>query len=301
MKVINHIIPSLLTLAILSSNFAMAQMQIPNADFENWTTLANGAENPTGWGSSNFAVAFGVPQTVFKTTDAVWGNHALLVTTPSDGANIYPGQAELNEEAFTDGGLPYTDRPMTMAAWIKGTIHAGDTAFIKARLTRWNSADELSELIGEAYIELTERDTVYNLQTVSFEYFSSAMPDTLFLAVGFGDHDEVILNANNEFFVDNIVLAGLATSLIEPDVLGGVSIFPNPCSSFFSIKMNEWNGELVKLRLFHPSGGLLAERMIEGSHREILSSFDMSEFMSGIYFMEIWGDNQHGIIKLIKK
>jgi len=263
-----------------------AQIQPPNADFENWMTLTNGVENPEDWGSSNFAVSFGVPQTIFKTTDAISGDYALLITTPSDTTTIYPGQAELNEGAFDDGGLPYTYRPLMMEAWIKGTIFPPDTAFLRARLTRWNVTTSTTEIIGEAYIELTSINATYSLQIDSFEYISNAQPDTLFLVAGFGDHDTEVVNSDNQFFVDNIVFTGLSTNTLEFSELKTFNVFPNPTNSLIQLNIEFKNAQDLLLTICNNVGQVIYQ-FREERILELGKTLDLSTYPEGVYFLNL--------------
>jgi len=284
--------------AMMSPVLIFAQMQAPNANFEEWTALANGAENPTGWGSSNFAVSLGVPQSIFRTTDAAFGDFALKVISPSLGTTIYTTQAELNEGAFDDGGLPYTDRPLNMAAWIKGTIFPGDTAFVRAWLTRWDADLQMTEFIGDAYIDLATIDTIYNLRLAPFDYVSNAQPDTLYLVVGFGDHTEVTLNAGNQFFVDNIVFSGLSTGIIESNPLEEISIFPNPTNGKIQLDINFKNTTDVLLTIFNNKGQI----MDEFKEEQVLNfekRIDLSAYPGGVYFLKLMAAGKSVIKKVV--
>ena len=279
----------LLTIAlvtIMSPVLVFSQMQAPNANFEEWTTLANGAENPTGWGSSNFAVDLGVPQSIFQTTDAAFGDFALKVITPSVGTTVYTTQAELNEAAFDDGGLPYTDRPLNMAAWVKGTIFPGDTAFVRAWLTRWDADLQVTEFIGDAYIGLSTIDTTYSLRLDSFTYVSNAQPDTLYLVAGFGDHDEVTINANNQFFVDNIVFTGLSTSTVEASRLEGVRISPNPSQGKVHLSVDLKNNADLIVTVFNSSGQVM-EQFKRKQVLNFAETIDLSNYANGVYFFRL--------------
>ena len=275
-----------------------AQLQPPNSDFEEWVTLTNGAENPMGWGSSNFAVSFGVPQTVFKTTDSKSGDFALMVVTPSNGETIYPGQVELNEAAFDDGGLPYTDRPLSMEAWIKGSIQVGDTAFVRARLTRWIEPTQTTELIAVAYIEQTITDTTYSLQIDSFEYFTSGIPDTLFLVAGFGEHDQVIDNADNQLFVDNIVFKGLSTKVSEAIRFKGVQVFPNPSNGVVQLNINLSKPSDLMVTLYDDLGHAVLS-FEEKQALNLKKSIDMRSFRDGLYYMRLNAEGTHIVRKIM--
>lgn len=267
-----------------------AQIQPPNGDFENWEAVANGrAENPIGWGSSNFAVLFGMPQLIFKTTDAASGRFAMIVNTDTGRVSgilsNLPGQAELNELAFTDGGLPYTDRPLRMKAFVKGKVLLGDTAFIQATLTKWNVTAKRSDIVGKALYKFATTDTVYKLQTIPFTYTSGAKPDTLFLVAGFGDRGTVVVkNPKNSFYVDNIQFEGISTKTIEQhNLTDDIRLSPNPTTGSILIEHLDFQA-LESIQVFNNIGQLIKNDIVSHTHRWELN---LNLFENGLYFIKV--------------
>ncbi|HEY4800756.1 MAG TPA: T9SS type A sorting domain-containing protein [Bacteroidia bacterium] len=120
-----------LLVLLIVSGFSFAQ-QIPNNDFENWTTTTI-YEDPNGYSTTNYATyTYLTGGNVTKTTPAAHGTYAAKLTTIATSTDTVfgylligtPGNGGIN------GGIPYTGQPDSVSAYVKYNVKANDTAFL---------------------------------------------------------------------------------------------------------------------------------------------------------------------------
>lgn len=100
--------------------------QIPNNDFENWTTMT--AEKPTGW-------TFSMGNT--KTTDKRSGNFAMKLQ--GDSIEEIPGvilQGMSDDGIYFYDGAPFAAQPDSLIFWAKYNIASGDSAMVYLQLKK---------------------------------------------------------------------------------------------------------------------------------------------------------------------
>ncbi len=177
----------LLTLiAMLSFYIGLNAQEIQNGSFENWANIAL-YEEPQGYSTSNFLsfLTTYLPN-VTKITNAPSGNYAAhLETKIANGdtafgmlTNASFGQTNLS------GGIPFTTKPLTMTAWVKYDIKAGDTAII-ATFFKLNG-----NILGLAFQEITGTDTSFHKITVPVQWpLPAVQPDSMIFAVVSSDPD----------------------------------------------------------------------------------------------------------------
>jgi hypothetical protein len=110
---------------------------------------------------------------------------------------------------------------------------------------------------------------------------------TPFLREGIGEND-----ALNE---ENLTGENGAT-----DVLGAVSIYPNPNNGFFQINFSSAIDMNGKVRIFASSSSLIHDAPIDAKQGENVFEFDISSYASGIYFIEIMLGEHRVTEKIVK-
>ncbi len=186
---------SIFTFAMVGSA-AIAQTQIPNGGFENWT-----GANPVGWGSSDAIITSlgqADPGGVEKETTPAYvfaGTNSLRCKTDSvtiqlAGQSILlPGVASLgnltlNLQTFNPEitGASYTDRPDSIQFAYRYTSgNAGlDTGAVFIRLTKW--VVDTAILVGSAFVPVTNTNT-FLVAKAKIEYQTMQTPDTLYIQI----------------------------------------------------------------------------------------------------------------------
>lgn len=273
------------------SGILIGQNQIPDGDFESWTPQGIGLyeEPSSGWWSTlNPLRALGGPVSVEKSTDAHSGTYSALLTTGQFGSLLVPGlliSAQfdiLNAPNYFDQGRPYTDRPQTFTGWYKYTPANGDTAAIGMQVTRWNTATNKRDTVGEAGILIVNTVTNWTQFSIPVFYYNSDTPDTLLVvasssangSVGGGQVGSVLA-------IDDFDLSGTATAA------------PNPLQALqlaFVQTATEWQldagNERGKLEVVDLSGKVLKTAVVHPGQNNI----SHSELPNGIFLLRFVAD-----------
>jgi hypothetical protein len=158
----------ILIIIVLTTMSIIAEAQIPNNDFENWTN--NITASPEGW------LTFGK---ITQVSPGFSGNYAIRIERDSlnpgaPGAILY-GTPTGNT---VSGGTPFTDRPDSLVGFFKYNIKTGDSAWIlvSLKLKGIPVSNDTGYIIGT--------DTAgFERIALKIHYLSGETPDSLILAV----------------------------------------------------------------------------------------------------------------------
>ena len=110
--------------------FSFAQ-QIPNNDFENWTTQTL-FEEPDSFATFNSSAFFILPGgNVKKVAVPFHGSYAARLTTVANSTDTILGALVIGNPVQNgiQGGLPYTGMPDSISVHVMYNVLANDTAF----------------------------------------------------------------------------------------------------------------------------------------------------------------------------
>jgi len=94
----------------------------------------------------------------------------------------------------------------------------------------------------------------------------------------------------------------LTQNSYRPDDMGDVEIkaFPNPFSGELTIEVSGYRGEIVNLQILSMMG-----QVVKSSEEDVSATgkitMELSDFVSGVYFVRVKGDNVDQTLKLIKQ
>ena len=299
MKNILFIIPIIVgTIAFKGLN-ANAQTQPQNAGFENWESIGLG-EDPTNWSSFNEFNIYNVPVMSFKTIEANSGTYALRII--SDTATIPPpfgnsvldtvmGIVTLGSLDLNNPGIPYTDKPAAINAYVKGTVMPTGSNFLIAKLSKWNSILNQRETVGQAIFVMQTSVANYTPVSAAFNYTLSYTPDTLVIMMltGEGGSSGHIM-PGNEFFIDDISLSGLV-GINEISQNANLNVFPNPSNGVFNINSPTL---ISKIEIMNILGDVIYSAGISAFEFVV----DINNQPKGIYFYKL--QSASAIIKMGK-
>ncbi len=187
-------------------------------------------------------------------------------------------------------GIAYTDRPISMQAYVKGIIKPGGNALIVAKLRKWNTTTHVRDNIGMAVYNMDNSIANYTQISVPFNYSSNNTPDTLEIMIMAGNGGPgALVMPGNEFFVDDISFTFPTNGINE---LGkdkpNITFYPNPSSSEISIQTKTFF-ENATLTVYNSFGQQVKQiKNISGQrvtlHRDNLPS--------GMYFIRITQENK---------
>ncbi len=215
-----------LLITYLYTPFAIAQNEIPNPGFENWS-----GGNPVGWDTSNENILGTNFVTVTQqTSNPHAGNACARITTVTNniflvGPVTMPGMVTLgelfidflNQTASITGGVPVSGLPKFLKGFYKYTPSNVDSAFIGIGLTRWNGTS--ADTVGYAYKSFGGVITNWQEFSVPIEYFSPDWPDTMNIVLISSNNVPTAQNNGSTLQVDDLMLeySGVAVQDIGLD------------------------------------------------------------------------------------
>ena len=278
----------LLLSGFLGDGVLYSQGQIPNGEFEAWTTPPFASyEEPNGgwWTTLNTLKSIGGPETVQKTTDVHGGNFAAVLTTKQWGTLTIPGllvsgEFDIQNPSFLVQGQPFTDLPQAFQGWFKYSPVGGDSAGLAALLTRWNSNLQKRDTLAQAAWVVTSAYPSWAAFDLPFAYFQTGIsPDSILVAmVSSGDGQNFKGQVGSTLWIDDVRLE-YPTSRPALEVAPQISVAFRGHQLFLDLPENL--GASV-VRVFDMRGQLLMQVNVKGGEQRI--DFDPAD---GIYLVEI--------------
>lgn len=202
---------------------AMAQSQLPNANFENWSPDVDGHDSLHSWSSSNKVVMYPVVS-LRKTTDRQQGALAAKVSTVPFGFVQYStlgilvnGDAEFtyggggggsNVEYGGGGGTPINIKPSELKGYYKYvTGAASDKGLAKVLTTRYNTTTNKRDTVSFATFQFTPQPAYTAFSIPLPDLKPGIIPDTI--TTIFYSSDVSTLPTNGVFsdlFLDSMTL-----------------------------------------------------------------------------------------------
>jgi len=297
----------LFTLIIVSFVATSMFAQQPlNPSFETWAAAATG-ELPDSWDGTNLDLSLATSECVFKDdTDPQEGTYSARLVT--DIVNILgndvvvPGIITLGTitvdlsaptPLVISGGMPYTERPDQFTGWYKYSPMNSDTAVIG--IAFYNGTDT----ICEDSLLITDTKTTWTQFTINLNYTESITPDTINIIFS-SSHSQNEDFDGSVFSIDNLEFVG-GTLSVPQNLFNNkaFSISPNPANTFVNINVPNANNN-VKIVLHNTVGQVVYSNTFNNVN-EVKERIDISEYNSGIYFVEIINGNKSSIEKLIIK
>lgn len=259
---------SLLTVAVSSQ----AQVAIPNASFENWTTGSTFNPNvPVGW------KAYSVSSGAVKTTDAYTGTYALKL-------NLSPNASP--PDISTGFTFPATTASMYFSYRAKVRLSGNDRLIV--------SADFFNKATGYNYAYINSNNYTYPTQnTTVWTAFSYTMGGDLTTPV-----DSVRIRFSftsgsdtaNHVYIDDLQFSNTPVGINENNFeLTGVSIYPNPAKELLHVQLNMLNNSPTPSENNSPTSvsitNMLGEEILTSTELYNEFSLNTAALQSGIYFI----------------
>jgi hypothetical protein len=279
-----------------------AQIQTPNAGFENWVSVG-ACQNPENWSSFNNFFSFGVPEMSFKTADSHSGFALRLISDtatipPPLGTNVLDtlaGYVFLGGAEMNNPGIAYTDRPVLMKAFVKGTIISGSEAYIIAKLRKWNSITNTRDQVGQAMYFFANSIATYTEVSVAFNYTLSVLPDTLEIKLMGGNVGPGgVIKPGNEIFIDDISFTFPVGIKEENSNQPIVTVSPNPTSGKLIVSSLE-KINLIEIYNILEEKVLSVNYPIQSGSNEI----DLTNYHRGVYFLKTFCSGKTNTQKIV--
>ncbi|MFI5220998.1 MAG: T9SS type A sorting domain-containing protein [Bacteroidia bacterium] len=282
-------------------SFTGTTQNIPNPDFENWTTQTN--YTPNGW-------TFDIRPTgnvVDRTTDKYDGNYAMKLQSIFLTGDTLQGYIQTgvnnNNNGYWGPTFPVNSTPNSLKGFYKFFPQNGDTLSIEIGLFK----NGVSVGFGN-YLSSNSLST-YTPISIPIFYNNTppTSPDSAIIHIA-----TFAMTGNNNrprgqsvAFIDNLsfdqfIYAGIPAAVIQKNE---ILVFPNPAESNLNVRFQLMHKEKVTIRLTDLNGREVMNQTVpnpsEGNN-EI--SLDVNSVSGGLYFLILETGNSvmHSKITIIK-
>jgi len=275
---------------------AIAQTQIPEGGFDNWTpNSTNIYYEPAGgwWTTLNTLALLGAPVTVYQTTDAYSGEYAAQLETVLWGDFLISGLLAsgnfIMTEPYIENGRPFTETPSKFKGWYKYSPVNNDSAGVGAILTKYNTNTGQKDTVATAVRAITNSAETYTQFEIDFDYIiSSVNPDTIIIVfTSSGDGGNFLGEVGSTLIIDEISLeypSGIQESLLQEFT---ISAFPSPAVDQLSLEFNTKHPEKLRCNIYTIDGRFIQSfSILENKHQ-----LDVSNWQQGKYIIQAYKDN----------
>jgi hypothetical protein len=184
MKLISRF--TLITIILIGTLQLSAQNEVPNAEFEEWTS-----GEPNDWSTSNRNI-FGTDFICVtpETNDPYSGNHSIKIQSVKKnvflvGDVTFPGIITLGEVIIdivnmtgtVEGGVPVSGYPVKLSGFYKYLPQNGDQCILGIGLTKWNGNSR--DTIALSYKTVAETVNEWTEFSIPINYNNWVSPDTM--------------------------------------------------------------------------------------------------------------------------
>jgi hypothetical protein len=253
-----------------------ASAQIPNASFEEWSTVGTFLE-PDDWATLNSIIQVGPP--LAERAPGSDGAYALKMTTRSVFGT--PFASGVSSGAFDGRGFPWSQRSAALEGALKFSPAAeGEACAIAVSLSHW--VPGVGRVYhGEGYLEWDVEATGWTEFSVPISYTDAFAPDSAKIILTSSTGAAVV--PGTEFQLDALSFADPATALAEDhDETNKLVRVHTLGESRFVIRA-EGMVELVELTITSSSGAIIQHVPCNGQ----LQALDMSAAAPGVHIVSV--------------
>jgi Secretion system C-terminal sorting domain len=273
----NANIPNTLSWVILDNvSFIGTSQNVPNPDFENWTTKVTSTLD--SWYTRN-------SDCVSQTTDAYAGNYALKVQTFfSNGGNsfgiIQTGNTDNN--GYWKPTFQINAKPTSLNGFLKYFPQGHDTFFVNVNI--W----KLGQMVGNGYYILSDSIDSYSLFTIPISSNFTGTPDSATIQLGIATMMNSHPNVQSVVYIDNLSFDSIAYLGINESKsqINNLNLYPNPAQTKLTINFQLLQKDKVAISIYDLNGKevlKLSEQIFDTGSHEI--KVDVSNLPNGIYFV----------------
>lgn len=280
----------------------MAQAQIPNPGFENWTTSTKENQtirDPEGWYTPNtLSVFFGEPEMAKQTADAYEGSSALMLMNLANERKTTSFALTFKETAKgeNDDKFPVSGKVTAFKGFYKYTYTAPSDSCRMMILLFRNGVT-----VGSGEFTSGEKVSDYTSFTAPIEYYQDSLPDaaTINIFTSVNDfHEGTVLT------IDALSLVTPQTGFddVEEPVLEA-SVYPNPVYGIAGVQFKQLQQGKTSIAVYNVLGTLVQtlaadEHFAAGTHNV---DWDTETLPAGMYFVKVTQDSLEKTIKVLLK
>jgi len=148
-------------------------------------------------------------------------------------------------------------------------------------------------------VKIYDADNNQLLATLSGTYEPGNLPDPITspsgkMMLAFSSNNTVSMQGWNAYYT---IITGVDEKLND---LNPVRIFPNPVNDYLTLELNLTKEQDVIIKLTDVNGKLIDSKILVNCSGLISKKFDVSEYDTGIYFMEVEGASGSIFKKVVK-
>ena len=256
--------------------------QVPNTDFELWTSIS--FEAPDTW-----LIYYNndLTPSVSKTTDKYAGDYAAKVTTIFSGGQLINATFNGRQgNSGPEGGHPYTLSVDTLMGYYKYSPTITDTAMVMMQfrksgiVTGWNVQ----------YLYPTSTYTKFE-----FPFDLPTAPDSVSIFLGSSTWNATLANVGSTLYIDEVQFKSqpLHTSIAEQRNIFRNLIYPNPSSDYINVEFTMNSAEAVIISIYDFSGKLLLTKPVNAVVGMNTYKMDLDHLAKGIYSINIKSQTQN--------
>jgi len=270
------------TLFLLLCTIFIAQAQIPNNGFEDWSTFGNGM-TVNGWWCSNDSINpanayFPVTRSTDHYPSSIGSYSARLECNAALHAweafgLAYPGGYREQEPP----SFPVTGHPISLCGYYKYLPQNGDVMNIRWILYRNGGVVAAGELKSGLTVSVW---TAFSIPLLDNSYVSA---DSARITLSPFDWNGT-LHGNSVLYVDNLSFDNLLSSSSELSVDPiGKSFYPNPATDIITLDVTAKGNSAIAVNMYDALGTLVRTANLTQNQQQI----DISDLHTGIYLIEI--------------
>lgn len=245
------------SLVLISGVLMSAHAQIPNAGFENWTTVST-YENPDGWATLNDYTTVSGIYTATKGTPGSPGSSYLKLTSKTIGAAVVNGVAVsgiMNPATQQPvSGFAFNQQPVSFTGKWQHMIYGSSQGSINVQLTRWDAGTNSRVVVATANQVLSGMAMSWANFSIPFVYTDSQTPDSCLIVLKASGNNPTDMDY---LWVDNLAFSGSVAGLNSQSLLGAFEVYPNPSNDGFKVTLNSKEAQHVTIELVSNSGTVL--------------------------------------------
>jgi hypothetical protein len=264
----------LLSFSLLLMGIAMiANAQIPNAGFENWT-----AGDPDGWASSNVPAAGLI--NVFQTSDKHSGSSALRGEVVTFLTTL---MAPIIQSGPGGTGFAISEKYQSLELYYKFTSVGGDMFGVNVALTLGGNP------IAQGAVALSATVNDYAHLTVPLTYTTTDVPDAAVIQISIvGPNTGIDFHLGSTMFVDDLLFSLSTGTEDHSSAEPSVKCYPNPACDQINIPFSgKITGECT-ITVSDIYGKEIKKAIYQAQQSgNCIFQLSVSDLLSGIYFCTI--------------
>ncbi len=292
------------TLLIALSLGYVAEAQIPNASFENWTAFT-GYDRPNEWSTADSALAALVPgtHTCDKMTPAPVGTYYMKltsVTVPLVG--VLPGVAASGAVTVSGTtvvprtGFPMSTRPQNLTGQWQYTPSGADQGSIMILTTKWNGTSR--DTVSFTNHLLSGTVSSFTTFSIPLTYIHGSTPDTGIIFILSGKATGGV--AGSTVSIDDLAFTGsVPNGVVNVNSnKSEISIFPNPASKYANVSYMSTTAGNVHITVTNVSGRVVSEMDYKKMRGSNDFPIQVSKMAAGMYYVQIADEQGTAVRKL---